>query len=634
MKLNPNDFDVLDIDNIQTLTQDTIMYDIEVEDDNTFYVSKNQKDNILVHNCDGDHIRGLILNLFDVFWPELLRMDFIYNFTTPIVKLYDDRKFCKYFYKLKDWEDYRKNNNTIKYNFKYFKGLGTIEPIEMKEFFKKIDKHLVRFHYDKPETEDLLDMLFNSKRSDDRKDWLKTYTPVDLTDKISTKQTYDKFINNEFIEFSMYNNIRNIQNSIDGFKPSQRKAFYTIIKKNIKNEIKVSSLSGAVIDISSYHHGNISIEETIIGMAQDFIGVNNINLLSPKGQFGSRLKGGSDSASPRYIFTKLNEVTGYIFRKEDNDVLEYLNDDGSLIEPKYYIPIIPMVLVNGSFGLGSGYSSNVPMFNPVDIIGYLINKIQGKKCKELTPYYKGFEGEIIHDKENGRYITRGVFEKSNSNVIRITELPVGMWNDKYFEKLDKLIDDKKIKDYAKNCTDKKIDIKIILTKENMDDLLNSDIYKKLNLETYISTENMHLFDENRKIKKYNNQYEIIDDFYKVRLEHYTKRKNYQLEELKRDIKILQNRMKFLKIVIDGSLIIYKRTKDIIEKDLEKLLFDKIDDSYGYLLNMSIMSFTKDRLQELKDEYDKTKLKFKELGETSEETIWLRELAELKSKLKF
>lgn len=584
-------------------------------------------------DADGKHIKGLLMNIFDTFWPELLHLDFIYEFITPIVRI-EKGKVYKYFYRLGDYKKWKSETNTKDWFIKYYKGLGTIQPDEMKEFFKKISKHLIRFHYDKPETKDLLDMLFNDKRADDRKEWLKTYAPVDFIDKFSVKQTYDKFINNEYIEFSMYSNVRQIQNAIDGFKPSQRKAFYTLVKKNIRNEIKVSSLSGAVIESAAYHHGNTSLEEAIVGMAQTFVGTNNINLLSPKGQFGSRIKGGSDSASPRYIFTKLSDISGYIFRKEDNDVLDYLDDDGAPIEPKYYVPIIPMVLVNGAFGLGTGYSSNVPMYNPLEIISYLANKIQGKKTKEVLPYYKGFKGEIIRDEEGGRYITRGIYDKPNANVIRVTELPIGMWNDEYFKKLDKLIEDKIIKDYVKNCTDQVIDIKIILTKEQMEVLLDGgNVYKKLNLETYISTKNMHLFDSECKIKKYGDQYEIIDDFYKVRLEYYTKRKNYQLEELKKDIRIHQNRMKFLKLVIDGEVIINKRSRDLVEQDLEKHKLERVEESYGYLLNMSIMSFTKDRLQELKDEYDKLREKLKKLEQTSEESIWLSELQELKSKIK-
>lgn len=264
MEINKQDFEVLEIDGIRKIKKETIMYDIEVEEDNTFFISKNQKDNILIHNCDGNHIRGLLINLFDTFWPELLHLDFIYDFTTPIIKATKNKSY-KYYYKL---QDYLKDRNNLNgYEIKWIKGLGTIEPHEMKEFFRKIDKHLIRFHYDKDETPELFDMLFNNKRADDRKEWLKTYIPADFIDKFSMRQTYDKFINNEYIEFSMYNNVRQIQNVVDGFKPGQRKAFYTLIKKNIKNEIKVSSLSGAVIESAAYHHGNCLSYDTEINLA-------------------------------------------------------------------------------------------------------------------------------------------------------------------------------------------------------------------------------------------------------------------------------------------------------------------------------------------------------------------------------
>ena len=596
-------------------------------------------------DSDGSHIKGLLINFIDTFWPDLLKLNFIHEFITPIMKIYDDKKFIKYFYRMGEWEKYRNENDTSKYQKKYFKGLGTILPEEMKYFFKNINKHLIKFHYDiKIDTEDLIDLTFNTKRSNDRKDWMKNYDPNNFIDKFTVKQTYDKFINSELMEFSMMDNIRTIPNILDGLKQSQRKVIYTMFK-NKHGEIKVSSLSGSVIQSSSYHHGDSSLNQTIIGMAQDFVGTNNINLLLPKGQFGSRLKGGGDSASPRYIFTKLNDLTPHIYKKEDNNILDYKNDDGFLIEPNYYIPIIPMILVNGSAGIGYGYSTDIPSFNPIDIIIYLQNKINNKKNIELNPYYKYFKGSIKIDIENNRYISRGIMNKLNEHTFEIKELPLWTWNDKYYEFLDDLSDDKKdpktgklirkayIRDWIKDGNEKDIKIKIYLTKDVPKEFIK-DIWRSLKMESYISFSNMHLFDAECKIKKYVDQYEIIDDFYKIRMEYYVKRKIYQLGDISRDIKIIQNRIKFLKIVIDGNLVIYKRTRDLVEKDLEKLLFDKVDDSYGYLLGMSIMSFTKEKLIELKEEYDKTKLKYKELNETSEENIWLKELAELKSKIKF
>jgi DNA topoisomerase-2 len=587
---------------------------------------------------DGNHIRGLLINLFDVFWPELLRMDFIYDFVTPIIKIKKSGK-VKYFYNLMDYV--KEKNNLKDWDVKWLKGLASLEPDEMKMFFKNVNKHLIRYNYnDKADNRDLIDMAFNKKRSDDRKEWMKNYNPDVYIDKFTEKQTYDKFINNELMEFSMVDNNRMIPNIVDGFKPVQRKILYIFHEDKIKGEIKVSSLSGSIIKRLAYHNGDASCNQAIVGMAQNFVGSNNINLLLPVGNFGSRLKGGNDSGSPRYIFTQLNDITNLIFRKEDYDILSYNDDDGSPIEPYYFMPIIPMILVNGADGIGFGYSTNIPSFNPNDIIIYLQNKIKNKKNIELLPYYKDFKGEIIIDIENKRYISRGILNKVNEYCYDIKELPIWTWNDKYYEYLDELMEDKKddkgkvtrkalIKDWSKNRNDKNVDIRIFFRK----DVEIQDVYKILKMETYIPMSNLHLFDQNKKIKKYADQYEIIDDFYTIRMEYYTKRKNYQLDELKKDIRIHQNRMKFLKLVIDGDIVINKRTRDLVEINLEKHKLERFEESYGYLLNMSIMSFTKDRLQELKDEYDKLKEKLKKLETTSESSIWLSELQELKSKIK-
>lgn len=595
-------------------------------------------------DVDGAHIKGLLINMIDTFWPELLKLDFIYEFMTPIMKIYDDKKFVKYFYRLGDWIKYKNDNNTNKYHKKYLKGLGSIEDEEMKMFFKNINKHLIRFHYDKKEnTEDLIDLIFRQKRSDERKEWMKDYSPDNLIDKFTTKQTYDKFINSELMEWSMADNNRMIPNIMDGFKPVQRKILYIFHKENIKGEIKVTSLTGSLMKNLAYHNGDVSGNKAVISMAQNFVGSNNINLIIPKGNFGSRLKGGDNAASPRYIFTKLNELSNYIFKKEDLNILSYQNDDGSPIEPIYFVPIIPMILVNGASGIGSGYSSDIPSFNPKDVITYIQNKIKKKKNIEITPYYNNFKGTITIDSDNKRYISRGVLNKINNLTYEIKELPIWTWNDKYYDFLDELSEDKKdnkgklirksyIRDWIKNGNDKDIDIKIFFNNDTPNEFFE-DIWKNLKMESYIPFGNMHLFDSEGKMKKYKDQYEIIDDFMDVRLKYYTKRKEYQIQEMINDIKIHQNKIRFLKLVIDGEIIINKRGKELIDNDLDKNKFDRIDESYSYLLNMSISSFTKEKLQDLKEAYDKLRGNLKTLEQTGEETIWLEELSELKSKLR-
>jgi len=632
MDLNIKDYDILNIDNIETLNKSTKMYDIEVEDDNTFFVSKNKKDNILVHNCDGSHIKGLLLNIFDNFWPELLKQDFIYEFITPIVKIEKGGRH-KYFYRLDEYKKWKEENNTYGWFIKYYKGLGTIQSNESKIFFKDIKKHLIKFNSsDFKKERDLIDLSFNKKRTDDRKNWLLQYKPGLEIDKFKIKQTYDSFINNELIEFSMADNLRSIPNVMDGLKPSQRKVLYTLFKKNYKDEVKVNTLAGSITETTSYHHGQTSIEGSIIGMAQNFISSNNLNLLEPKGQFGTRLKGGKDASASRYIFTKLNSITRNIFIKEDDNILNYLNDDGYLIEPEFYTPIIPMILVNGSDGIGTGWRSDIPFYDINDVVDYCINKIIYKRKNiELHPKYKNFKGSIEWDDKNNRYTTRGVIEKINSTQINISELPIGVWNDKYYDFLDKLVEDKKIKDYIKNCTDSDINISIYVNRIDMKNIME-DPYKFFNLESYIHTNNMYAFDENYILRKFDNPYDLIDYFFEIRIKYYVKRKNYIINKLENEKNILFNKIKFINNVISEKIKIYRQPKNKIEKQLDEFKFMKIDDSFNYLLNLPIYSLTKEKMIELKELYNSKKLELDEIKNTDIDKLWLNDLKNLKKLL--
>ena len=256
---------------------------------------------------------------------------------------------------------------------KYYKGLGTSTPKEGKEYFR--DFKMVIYHYDEF-SETTLDLAFNKERPDDRKVWLAGYDENLILDIGQSRVSFTDFVNKDLIHFSNYDNIRSIPSMCDGLKPSQRKILYCCFKRNLTKEIKVAQLSGYVSENGAYHHGEASLQGAIIGMAQNFVGSNNINLLHPEGQFGSRGMGGKDSAAPRYIFTYLESLTHVLFNKLDNQLYDYNTDDGEKIEPKYYLPIIPMVLVNGSEGIGTGWSSFIPQFNPTDIIKNIHKIIQ------------------------------------------------------------------------------------------------------------------------------------------------------------------------------------------------------------------------------------------------------------------
>jgi DNA topoisomerase-2 len=631
--INLNDYDILDIDDITTETKSTTMYDIEVEDDNSFFISKNKTDNILVHNCDGSHINGLLLNLFDTYWPELLELDFLYQFVTPVVKAVKKTQTL-YFYNSKDYQKWKLKTNYSEWHLKWLKGLGTLEPSEMKLFFKDLNKHLIKFNSsDSIKERNIIDLAFNKKRAEDRKNWLLNYNPNPNFDKFKIKQTYESFFNNEFIEFSMADNIRSIPSVVDGLKPSQRKIIYTLFKKNFKHEVKVSQLCGDIISLSAYHNGSVSLEQAIISMSQNFVGSNNLNLLDPVGQFGSRLKGGKDASASRYIFTKLNFLTRDIFKQDDDEILEYMVDDGYQVEPKYYVPVAPVVLLNGVEGIGTGWSTYVPPFNPTDVINYIESKLKNKKIVELKPWFRGFKGEIVEDISNNRYISRGIFKRLPKNRINILELPVFTWNEKYYEYLDKLVDEKYIKDYDKYCTDNDVNIIITLPEETFNLLTDELIIKKFNLESYISLSNMNLFNENGKIYSYKDQYEIIDSFIEFRIKYYELRKKNILIKLDEQRKVTINKMKFINCILKKEIVFENKTKDNIIKQIEDKKIEKYKDSYDYLINISLISFSKEKLDELKQVYDKLKLEIEKITSISENNMWISELEDLKKKIK-
>ena len=317
---------------------------------------------------------------------------------TPILKARKGQQELM-FYNDAEYETWKEENDDGKgWKIKYYKGLGTSTSKEFKEYFK--NKKIVYFMHTE-ESDDAIDMVFNKKRSDDRKKWLSNYNRSICLDTNKQAVSYEEFVDREMKHFSKYDCDRSIPNIMDGLKTSQRKILYSAFKKNLTTEIKVAQFSGYVSEHSGYHHGEASLNGAIVNMAQNYVGSNNINLLMPNGQFGTRLLGGKDSASERYIFTQLNKITRGIYPDSDDKILRYLDDDGTPVEPIFYAPIIPMVLVNGSKGIGTGFSTDIMCYNPINLIKYLKNKLTGKaNTEELMPYYDGFKGKVRKIEEN------------------------------------------------------------------------------------------------------------------------------------------------------------------------------------------------------------------------------------------
>ena len=587
-------------------------------------------------DLDGYHIKGLLINLFDVFWPELLHLDFIYEFVTPILRVSQGKDKKKYFYRISEYTKWLSENNNGKgYTTKYYKGLGTIEPAVGKQFFRDIKKHLIKFNYSNPEvTEDLIDKIFAKKRADERKDWLLNYKAGNFVDKFTVKTTYESFLDNEYIEWSMADNIRSIPSMVDGLKPSQRKILYTIFKVGGKGELNVGELFGLVKANAEYHHGPLALEQGIISMAQDYVGSNNISLLEPIGSFGTRLSGGRDASAPRYIYTQLKDITKSFFMPIDNDILTYKIEDSKSVEPYHYVPIIPNALLNGSEGIGTGWSTLIPQYKIEDLIEYIENKIAGKKKNiELNPYYENFKGEITYDEKGDNYITKGIINRINTSTLTITELPIGVWNDNYYPILDKMIDDKFIRTYTKNCTDTEVNIEIRIARETLVELTDEDLITKFQLTSKINGSNMHMFDRYGKIKKYANPYEVIDDYFDVRLEYYDKRKAFILDKMAKKKLWFDNVIKFIQLVINKKIVINNIPLDVIKASLEKNKFDLIDDSYQYLLGIAIYKFSKDELDKLNKDYLDLLIEIKALEAKDNKKLWHDDLVELKKEVR-
>ena len=438
-------------------------------------------------DLDGAHIQGLGINLFQTEWPSLTKMPgFIGFMNTPILKARRGAQEVL-FYNDGEFEAWKKQFPDAvvpaSWNTKYYKGLGTSTGKEFKEYFEH--KKMVSFLHTGKESDDHLDMAFNKKRADDRKEWLANYSREAFLDTSKPAIPYEEFIDRGLIHFSIYDNERSIPNLMDGLKISLRKILYAAFKKGgLKTEIKVAQFSGYVSEHSAYHHGEASLNAAIVGMAQNFVGSNNINLLEPNGQFGTRSAGGDDSASERYIFTQLNKLTRLIFRQEDDAVLSYIDDDGQMVEPTYYAPAIPMILVNGSKGIGTGFSTEVLQYNPLQIIAYVRAMLATTSVADrpvIEPYFKGFKGTIRNigapapasasasatsgapatnvasatsgaatshvaatsgapASASAKYLIKGTYEIIADRKVRITELPIGTWTDDYKVFLEKLMD--------------------------------------------------------------------------------------------------------------------------------------------------------------------------------------------------
>lgn len=530
---------------------------------------------------DGSHIKGLIINFLETSFPGLLEIPgFLLEFITPIVKVTitgrGQNKVIP-FYNMPEFEEWRETEGkTCKWKHKYFKGLGTSLESEGREYFSALDRHLKRFHALQDGDCELIDMAFSKKKADERKDWLQALRPGTHLDPKLTDIPISDFINKELILFSMADNVRSIPSVLDGFKPGQRKVLYGCFKRNLRAEIKVAQLVGYISEHTGYHHGENSIAQTVVGLAQNFVGANNLNLLQPIGLFGSRAAGGKDYSAVRYIHTNLTDITRKIFNPLDNELYTYVQDDIQTVEPEAYVPIIPMLLVNGAEGIGTGWSTNIPSFNPEDIVANIKRLMNGEELVEMSPWFKGWEGELERVSAE-KYKVLGRIEQIDDTTLEITEIPIRTWTNSVKEfLLAGLGGDKPwIKDMEEQHA---INIRFVvhLLKEEMDKSLRMGLLERFKLVSSVSMSNMVAFDPQGRIKKYSSANEILKDYYYTRLELYQHRKDLMAENYQNQLTRLSEQARFIKLIIDKDLSVANKKRQQLVKDLRNLNFKRFN----------------------------------------------------------
>ena len=593
-------------------------------------------------DVDGYHICGLLLNFFHSLFPTLLRRNpsFLTCMRTPIVRLYAGKTDLS-FYTLEDFRKYQAAHPDRKGEVKYFKGLGTNNNREIDTSF---GKKMIEFEMD-AKTDAEINKVFHSKFSDQRKTWLEQYDPASDREIVSPEAvqhlSISDFLNYEMIKFSIDDCKRSIPHLIDGLKESHRKILYATFLKNLRHSgktMKVAQLAGFVAEKTNYHHGEQCLFDTITKLAHDFMGSNNIPLLYRDGQFGSRIAGGKDAANARYIFTKLDALTRLLFRQEDDVLLTHCLDDGEKVEPVFFAPILPTILINGcTAGIGTGWSSQVPCYNPLDLAkavrGWLAERDapSGKfEFEEIHPWYRGFRG-TIEKTGPSRYVTKGIIskKKGKSNVCVVTELPVGLWTDRFKESVEDLVEAKSIRSYRNYSTDTEINFELDESKDGMECTLEN-----IKLTTTLSTNNMVLFSERGTITRYANVGEILESFCQVRYRYYVERKAHLLADARRRLSVLRNKMRFLREVMSGELVVQERDEEELRKELEQRSYDRDESvseggltAYGYLVNMGIRSFTRQKVEGLAREIAEIEAFVAKTEATTPSAMWRSDLAE-------
>lgn len=569
---------------------------------------------------DGSHIAGLVINLFKSKFPSILHVKgFLKRFVTPVLKV-KRANAEKVFYTVQDYDAWKATAEGSTWGGRvfFYKGLGTSTSAEGREYFSDLPRHIKEYVYD-ADSDTWIDLAFDPKKADQRKTWLVNGCDETL-DYADSSVTIADFVNKDLIHFSLADIRRSIPDGVDGLKPSQRKALFGMFDLNVTSDQKVAQLVGKITARCSYHHGNVSMEGTIINMAQDYVGANNVPLLVPSGQFGTRLAAGSDAASPRYIFTRLSPLASTLFPSADLPVLDYVVDDGVQVEPVRFYPILPMLLVNGGKGIGTGWSTNVLMHSPIDVADAVKALLDGDDFDSPKPWYRGFRGVISGN--HPTFTCDASYETLDDGRIRILDIPIGKSTNDYIEFLDKLEESGKIASYVKEHTEDLAQFVVKLSASAT--VADLELSRKMD-----KASNMHAI-FNGRVRLFTDAKDLIRAFYDERLSVYVKRKAHIIATLDRELLLLSEKMRFILAVINKEIKVFNVPRATVEARLDELEFARLARGdgpvgYDYLLSMPISSLTLENVQKMQRDRDAKATELEAMRGRDPKDIWRSEI---------
>ena len=583
-------------------------------------------------DSDGYHILGLIIHFVETFWPNLVDLGFVCSLRTPIIRAIPSagKGSCVEFFSERAFSEWINDERKRRFKIRYYKGLGTHTSAEAKAVFGKMD--LVRYTRD-DEGHRSMQLAFSGSRSDERKGWIVAATATPPKELTGPEMSLTEFVNNDLVRYGLAASERALPSVWDGLKPSQRKILFTLLESPEADEIKVAQLAAKVALRTIYKHGETSLASAIVNLAQDFVGAGNVNLLQPIGCFGTRLLGGKDAASPRYIFTKLSAPAPLIFRREDSALLRPLTEEGERIEFEHLAPVLPMLLVNGCSGIAWGFSTSIHPRDPKTIMAnlrLLLDVGKGAALLPMPPFWRKFRGTVESAGEGKSWVVKGSFERAGNATLRITELPVGTWTETYKEVAEGM--DGVARVHA-TSTEEEVRIDLVFESERcLSERLEGDAERALRLRKNVDDGNMYAFDTGGVIRKYGSVEEMLLEFFDARLELYGRRKARMLSDLEEDLRSKRNQRAFVDAVVAGRIAVWRRPAEEVVDDILKVATAADRTEARNMLKMQLASMTSERLVELEGRIGSLETQIAVLEGKTPQLIWSADLDALEKYL--